>query len=171
VQNILNYYCSLSLGRTASCNKVNLNFDVMTSFLANIVFVLFSVIYLFELFPFSSSSMSQATENFLSKYEEKGDFNQYWYSSYTIKKMVDEVMYLNGRTAFLSTPSLYFSIPEDNRSLCYVFDVSTIVWYFIFRDFNCSTINVGKRIHALFSMILIIQRMYLNNFIIPWMWL
>jgi hypothetical protein len=69
--------------------------------------------------------MNQTTENFLSKYEEKGDFNQYWYSSYTIKKMVEEVMDLNARTAFLSTPSLYFSIPEDKRSLCYVFDVSS----------------------------------------------
>jgi hypothetical protein len=68
--------------------------------------------------------MAESSTAFLSKYGEKADFNQYWYSSYTIKKMVEEIVRVGGKAGFLSTPSLYFSLPEDARKQCYVFDVS-----------------------------------------------
>jgi hypothetical protein len=64
-----------------------------------------------------------ATESFQKNYEEKAEFNQYWYSSQTIKKIVEEILLIGGKTAFLSTPSLYFCVPEERRGECYLFDV------------------------------------------------
>jgi hypothetical protein len=61
---------------------------------------------------------------FSQKYEEKAEYNQYWYSPFTIQKMADEVVLLGGKAAFLSTPSIYFSIPESDRGNCHLFDVS-----------------------------------------------
>jgi hypothetical protein len=87
---------------------------------------------------------------FLATNEENGDFNQYWsvfffffvvlplsfliprcdapismcrYSAKTIQRIVADITEQPGRIAFLSTPSLYFSLPETLRSDCYVFDV------------------------------------------------
>lgn len=64
------------------------------------------------------------TAAFLGDNPEDADLNQYWYSSYTIKQIVAELVEQGGRMAFLSTPSLYFSLPDELRSKCYVFDVS-----------------------------------------------
>lgn len=61
---------------------------------------------------------------FNDKNEEKAEFNQYWYSPYTISQMVEEVLTLSGKTALISTPSIYFSIPEEARKNCYLLDVS-----------------------------------------------
>lgn len=60
---------------------------------------------------------------FLLRTKEKSDFNQYWYSSHTIEKVVEEIEsclapIVNGKDenndlfycAFLSTPSIYFSL-------------------------------------------------------------
>ena len=64
---------------------------------------------------------------------ENGDHNQYWYSNTTINCIIeDQIEQLMlpdapaaGRiAAFLSTPSLYFTLPEELRNHCYVFDVS-----------------------------------------------
>jgi hypothetical protein len=64
---------------------------------------------------------------------EDGDHNQYWYSNNTIDRIIeDQVEQLSlpnapagGRIAgFLSTPSLYFTLPDELRKQCYVFDVS-----------------------------------------------
>jgi EEF1A lysine methyltransferase 1 len=59
---------------------------------------------------------------FLLETEENGDFNQYWYSERTIARIVEALVENGGKIAFLSTPSLYFSLPEDLRSKAYVFD-------------------------------------------------
>jgi hypothetical protein len=61
--------------------------------------------------------------DFLKENIEKGEYNQYWYSNKTISCIVDELIDLNGRTAFLSTPSLYFSLPFALREKSNVFDV------------------------------------------------
>jgi hypothetical protein len=71
-----------------------------------------------------------ATSNtalFLKNFEEKAEFNQYWYSQITIDRIVEEVVRMGGRVGFLSTPSLYFALPESVREHCYVFDVSCFV--------------------------------------------
>ncbi|RYH06745.1 hypothetical protein EON65_42515 [archaeon] len=61
--------------------------------------------------------------------KENEDFNQYWYSAKTIETIVSEVVRLNGKTAFLSTPSLYFSLPEEQQAKSWVFEVSSLLIY------------------------------------------
>lgn len=82
---------------------------------------------------------------FVETNPEDGDFNQYWYSPKTISTIVgnsfvivsafnsfhwfcisskDALVAEGGNIAFLSTPSIYFSIPESLRSQSKVFDVS-----------------------------------------------
>ena len=65
-----------------------------------------------------------ATVKFLADNVEDGDYNQYWYSEKTIDKIVEALIANGGRIAFLSTPSLYFSLPDEIRSKSFVFDVS-----------------------------------------------
>lgn len=77
------------------------------------------------LFGLTNSKM--AAVSFLSRNEENGDYNQYWYSQHTIECIVRGIEESGAtRIAFLSTPSLYFSIPEELRSKCFVFDVSSL---------------------------------------------
>ena len=67
-----------------------------------------------------------AAEVFLSTFEEKAEHNQYWYSVPTIDVMVKEVLDSPGpRCAFLSTPSIFFSLPDssDHRKQSVVFDL------------------------------------------------
>ena len=54
--------------------------------------------------------------------------NQYWYSAPTIRAMVAEVELNATRCAFLSTPSVYFSLPEDSpvRRESVVFDIDDL---------------------------------------------
>ena len=49
------------------------------------------------------------------------------YSPKTIQRIVADLVENPGKIAFLSTPSLYFSIPEDLRSESFVFDVRSVV--------------------------------------------
>ena len=51
--------------------------------------------------------------------------NQYWYSPNTIKRIVEDIEEQGGRVAFLSTPSLYFSVSAECRARSKIFDVST----------------------------------------------
>jgi hypothetical protein len=66
------------------------------------------------------------TSIFLDQNIENQDLNQYWYSPKTIQKITEEIINLSGKVAFLSTPSIYFSIPEDIRHNCFLFDV----WFY-----------------------------------------
>lgn len=62
---------------------------------------------------------------FLARHKEKADMNQYWYSKATINFMVAECEQFGKRIAFLSTPSIYFSLKNKEikaESRC--FDVS-----------------------------------------------
>jgi EEF1A lysine methyltransferase 1 len=62
---------------------------------------------------------------FLVKHKEKSEFNQYWYSKATINFMVSECELYGKRIAFLSTPSIYYSLKnKEIRGTSKVFDVS-----------------------------------------------
>lgn len=66
---------------------------------------------------------------FLQQTCENSDLNQYWYSKPTIDALCDAIresceMRGDTRVAFLSTPSLYFSLSERERKGCVLFDVS-----------------------------------------------
>ena len=68
--------------------------------------------------------------NFLKLKYENADLNQYWYSKRTIEVICNSILNIlasnkKKRVAFLSTPSLYFSIPLETRRHCYLFDVSS----------------------------------------------
>ncbi len=54
---------------------------------------------------------------------------QYWYSTYTINQMVEDCVNIGGRIAFLSTPSVYFALPDDAREKSFCFDVSSPYCY------------------------------------------
>lgn len=70
------------------------------------------------------SSAAMTVAEFLDGNHEDADFNQYWYSERTISRIVEALTENGGKIAFLSTPSLYFSIPEELKSKAHVFDVS-----------------------------------------------
>ena len=53
---------------------------------------------------------AQAKPLFLLKNKENPEYNQYWYSPKTIQFMVDQVQTYATTAAFLSTPSIYFSL-------------------------------------------------------------
>ena len=78
--------------------------------------------------------MENKLNPFLARYKEKADLNQYWYSKPTIQFMVDQCQNNGTRIAFLSTPSVYFSLKDKElkaNSVC--FDVSTVS-----KDLECS---------------------------------
>ena len=62
---------------------------------------------------------------FLARYKENADFNQYWYSKPTIKFLVEQCEANGTRIAFLSTPSIYFSLKNKEikeNSVCFDLD-------------------------------------------------
>ena len=66
---------------------------------------------------------------FLNKTSENRELNQYWYSKSTIETLcnaIRESIDICGgrRVAFLSTPSLFFSLTKDERDHCALLDVS-----------------------------------------------
>ena len=61
---------------------------------------------------------------FLQKNPELGDYNQYWYSPLTIDFLVKHIMKNGTLVAFLSTPSVYYSISDPKyKENCYLFEV------------------------------------------------
>ena len=67
----------------------------------------------------------QKKNAFLVKHKEDGDFNQYWYSLNTIEFIANECETQGTKIAFLSTPSIYFSLKnKEVKAASYVFDVS-----------------------------------------------
>lgn len=88
-----------------------------------------------------------AAAKFISQNPENGDYNQvrslykmrcfdpyfssdlflqYWYSNYTINQMAEDCVNVGGRIAFLSTPSIYFALPDEAREKSFCFDVSLV---------------------------------------------
>lgn len=105
------------------------------------------------------------TSAFHSINAEKGDLNQYWYSEKTCKVLCDAVqesISLKGgesaRVAFLSTPSLFFSLDEEVRKQCTLFDFDSSLGsccsQFEFYDYNHPT-NIDTKLHGVFSSIVI----------------
>ena len=80
-------------------------------------------------------------EAFLADNPEDGDYNQYWYSEYTIKQMVADIEAQGPecRVAYLSTPSIFFSMSEELQKVSKVFDYDK-KWEsdpgFVFYDYN-----------------------------------
>lgn len=65
--------------------------------------------------------------SFLAQTGENRELNQYWYSKHTIAVLcnaIREQLQRGGRVAFLSTPSLFFSLSPKEREQCVLFDVS-----------------------------------------------
>lgn len=70
---------------------------------------------------------------FLLQTGENSNLNQYWYSKTTIDTLCNAIREScdisdGKRVAFLSTPSLFFSMTEEERESCALFDVSTAVF-------------------------------------------
>ncbi|CAM9135585.1 unnamed protein product, partial [Phaeothamnion confervicola] len=89
---------------------------------------------------------------------QDGNLNQYWYSRATIEAMVAEVVeHGAGGTAFLSTPSVYFSLPENTRSACKCFDIDD-KWArdpgFVHYDFNRPE-DIPETLRSAFDMVVI----------------
>ena len=92
---------------------------------------------------------------FLSQTNEKRDLNQYWYSKHTIDTLCNAVreglslssssssLGSNARVAFLSTPSLFFSLSSKERQQCILFDVSFAMMCLCWLRFNRE--EVAKR--------------------------
>lgn len=65
------------------------------------------------------------SNRFLLLNPENEKYNQYWYSKDTIQAVIDEIdeQYSNnGLIAFISTPSLFFSMKDKSKSI--LLDVS-----------------------------------------------
>jgi len=84
--------------------------------------------------------------------------NQYWYSKHTIDVLVEQIMAVGGRVAFLSTPSLYYSLPSEgrSRSKCLDFDKETFGKNpgFVFYDFNKPE-DLPSELHGTFDLAVI----------------
>jgi len=88
-------------------------------------------------------SSEQKAGGFIAKNPENGDFNQYWYSAKTIQGMVEAVEAACGddsRVAFVSTPSVYFSLTDAGlKQRSRFFDIDK-KWEkdpcFVYYDFN-----------------------------------
>lgn len=61
---------------------------------------------------------------FLASTEEKWELNQYWYAPNTIAMLTKEIEEIATKVAFLSTPSVWFSLEDaDIKSRSFFFDV------------------------------------------------
>eukprot|EP00927_Polykrikos_kofoidii_P071501 TRINITY_DN67764_c0_g1_i1.p1 TRINITY_DN67764_c0_g1~~TRINITY_DN67764_c0_g1_i1.p1 ORF type:complete len:410 (-),score=85.43 TRINITY_DN67764_c0_g1_i1:56-1261(-) len=83
--------------------------------------------------------MDGAGNSFLTSTSERADLNQYWFSPGTVAAFVAEVSEAGGSAALVSTPSVYFSLPNEVRHKCKVFDFDR-QWDldpgYVFYDFN-----------------------------------
>ena len=73
-----------------------------------------------------------ASNEFLHRTGENRNLNQYWYSKNTIEVLcsaIREALSISkgSRVAFLSTPSLFFSLSSKEREHCALFDVSSLI--------------------------------------------
>jgi hypothetical protein len=71
--------------------------------------------------------------SFLRQIDEDRDLNQYWYSEKTIEILCNAIreglsLFKGKRVAFLSTPSLFFSLSMEEREQCALFEVSCLIF-------------------------------------------
>ena len=76
-----------------------------------------------------ASTKATKRNKFLLRNKEKGDMNQYWYSQPTIEALAGEAVRLNAKAAFISTPSLFFSVPKATRKKVGVFGCDCPLMY------------------------------------------
>jgi 16S rRNA G966 N2-methylase RsmD len=95
------------------------------------------------------------------RYQEKENFNQYWFSENTIKALLEEIEILvrdnDLKIACVSTPSVYFSLPERTRKMAKVFDIDTGFARdpgFVFFDFNALE-SVSQDFYSFFDLVVI----------------
>eukprot|EP00297_Palpitomonas_bilix_P018219 CAMPEP_0113881774 /NCGR_PEP_ID=MMETSP0780_2-20120614/8568_1 /TAXON_ID=652834 /ORGANISM="Palpitomonas bilix" /LENGTH=188 /DNA_ID=CAMNT_0000868679 /DNA_START=100 /DNA_END=666 /DNA_ORIENTATION=+ /assembly_acc=CAM_ASM_000599 len=96
--------------------------------------------------------MAESRNTFLLRTKENADFNQYWYSPRTIETIVREVETNAKRAAFLSTPSVYFSLKnKELKENSVVFDLDE-QWSsnpcFVRWDFNEPTAFPDELAHT-----------------------
>ena len=97
--------------------------------------------------------------SFHNETNENAELNQYWYSQKTCETLcnaVRESMSLKGassRIAFLSTPSLFFSLSEEEQKQCTLFDFDN-TWescsQFEFYDYNNPN-KIDAKLHGKFD--------------------
>ncbi|GMH46058.1 hypothetical protein BSKO_14022 [Bryopsis sp. KO-2023] len=112
-----------------------------------------------------ASSMGEASpkesgrNQFLKRHAENGDLNQYWYSQHTIETLIKEIESVAINVAFLSTPSVYFSLAKASQlqanSRLFDFDKQfSRDPRFVFYDFQ-SPGDVPKELHNTFDCVVI----------------
>eukprot|EP00347_Sterkiella_histriomuscorum_P012287 403369166 len=95
---------------------------------------------------------------FLAKNKENADLNQYWYSKPTINFLASECEQFGKKIAFLSTPSVYFSLKNKEikaNSKCFDYDEKFGKDpNFIFYDFNKPE-DIPRELEKQFDMVVI----------------
>ena len=98
---------------------------------------------------------------FLMRYPEKENFNQYWFSENTIKGLISEIETLytdpEYKVACISTPSIYYSLPETIRKNSKVFDIDLSFQRdpgFVYFDFNAPE-NIPQELCGFFDVVVI----------------
>ncbi|KAH8965605.1 hypothetical protein BDL97_04G126500 [Sphagnum fallax] len=104
------------------------------------------------------SILSDKKNRFVAGTVEKRDLNQYWYSPHTIAVMVQEIEEHATKVAFLSTPSLWFSLKESElKERSFFFDVD-MQWAwcpnFVKWDYN-EPEGFDKSMHHAFDCVVI----------------
>ncbi|CAE7461263.1 Eef1akmt1 [Symbiodinium natans] len=96
-------------------------------------------------------------KTFLEGTAERADLNQYWFSQPTLSTFVEEICDANGPAALVSSPSVYFSLPEEHRRKCKVLDFDR-QWEsdpgFVFYDFH-EPENLPEALRGSFAFVLI----------------
>lgn len=89
---------------------------------------------------------------------ERAEFNQYWYSARTIDAVVREVEAAGGAAAFMSTPSIFFSIPAERRGAHAVLDFDKASFSsdsrFVFYDYKAPS-ALPAEMHHTFDVVVI----------------
>lgn len=100
-------------------------------------------------------------QKFFMRYKEKENLNQYWFSENTISALVNEIesLFNEGfiQIACISTPSLYFSLPEQVKKCAKVFDIDTAFQRdpgFVYFDFNHPE-NIPDNFFGFFDVVII----------------
>lgn len=96
--------------------------------------------------------------SFLARTAEKWELNQYWYASNTIAMLTKEIEEHATKVAFLSTPSVWFSLENpDIQSRSFFFDVD-LQWgkhaNFVHWNYNEPT-DVDPKMHHEFDCVVI----------------
>lgn len=115
----------------------------------------------------TSTSTSCDAGDFLKKTPEFAGHNQYWYSRDTVIALVSAALELSarggggtgsGRIAFVSTPSLYFSLPPHQRTNHSVLDIDE-QWAsdegFISFDFNKGVAGLPAKALGVFNVVVV----------------